>query len=232
MKLHRFFVHPEAQHLQSEFWLRDEALFHQWNKVLRFQEKDQVVIFNGENKEILYEIIAKEDGAYKVRQKTELVPQKPKQEIYLFFSVLKKDKNQWVLQKCTELGVSHFVPILAQRSEKTGFNIERAQKIVIEASEQCGRFTIPTVREPILIETALKEYQSKIDTWFYAEQSEDKQMNDLGDEKVGIFVGPEGGWSNEEKNFFETQKIQPVHIAQFTLRAETACVVASAKLLQ
>jgi RsmE family RNA methyltransferase len=56
--------------------------------------------------------------------------------VVLFASLIKKDKFEWVLEKCTELGVSEFVPVISERSEKKGLNIERARKIIKEASEQ------------------------------------------------------------------------------------------------
>src|SRR5690606_20204102 len=97
----------------------------------------------------LYKIVQVEKDGVKLELVTEFERKLPERHIYLFFSLLKKDKNEWVLQKCTELGVRNFVPIVADRSEKTGFNLERSEKIVIEAAEQCGRSDIPDVREPI-----------------------------------------------------------------------------------
>ena len=95
--------------------------------------------------EILYKIseIKKDETA--LTKITELSSKKSPRHVLLAWSLLKKDNNDWVLQKATEVGVTHFAPILSDRSEKTGFNINRALKIVIEASEQCGRIDIPVI---------------------------------------------------------------------------------------
>ena len=152
----------------------------------------------------------------------------PKNHVYLFFSLLKKDKNEWVLQKGTELGVRNFVPIIASRSEKTGLNRERVNKIVIEAAEQCGRSDIPNVREPLELKTALNEYKGKVQI-LVCDESLDKNT-DISNEPVGIFIGPEGGWTQDEIDQFEKVSAGHFHLGNLTLRAETAAIAAITKL--
>src|SRR5690606_32449173 len=115
-----------------------------------------------------------------------------------------------------ELGVSNFVPIIADRSEKTGFNPERAEKIVIEAAEQCGRSDIPSVRQPVLLGTALQDYAGKVKLLVAEQAAEQRQeTRDKSQEShvehthdsyllthdsgfLGVFIGPEGGWTEAE----------------------------------
>ncbi len=229
MKRHRFFLTNEE--LTQTIWVDDERLVNQWLKVLRFQVGTELILFDGEREDRLYQISRIGNNAVQLKLVTELERQAPEQDAYLFFSLLKKDKNDWVLQKCTELGIRHFVPILSDRTEKTGFNAERAEKIVIEAAEQCGRSDIPKVREPISLETALKEFSGKVEL-FFAEQSPQLPATSLHPPKsIGVFIGPEGGWTDGEKELL-TQHCQKLNLSQFTLRAETACVAAAAYLLQ
>lgn len=235
MKLHRFFagdLHDKygPTELRQHIWVSDAELFNQWSRVLRYKLGDELVLFNGEGEDRLYKIHKIEDASIGLDLVTELEPHYPRREVYLFWSMLKKDKNEWVLQKCTEIGVTHFVPILSERTEKTGFDEERAKKIVTEAAEQCGRSDIPRVREAISLISAVEEFKDKIDLYF-AEQTE--ASDELGDanKPAGVFVGPEGGWTDEEKNLL-TQTCKKINIAQFTLRAETACVTAASLLLQ
>ena len=235
MKLHRFYISPSVE-LAHDFWLHDEKILHQWNRVLRFRANQEVVLFDGQKTDRLYKIDEITDKEAHLVLVTELIPKTPKKDIYLLWSLLKKDKNDWVLQKCTELGVSHFIPILADRSEKTGFKLDRAKKIVIEASEQCGRSDIPNVREPILISTALEELGDRIDLCV-AEKNAEQSSQLTADSKqpkdaVGIFVGPDGCWSDSEKQLFEKLGLKNLNLHDFTLRAETAAVAATAKLLQ
>jgi len=227
MKIHRFYIDPATNtELTHDFWLHNEQLVHQWRNVLRFKAGQQVVLFDGRQIERLYDLVELNDREAHVRLITDYVRKTPSKEIYLFWSLLKKDKNDWVLQKCTELGVSHFVPIIADRSEKTGFNLERATKIVIEAAEQCGRSDIPAIREPMTLETATEDYKDKV-SLYICEQSDDVSLSSLGSNlPTGVFIGPEGGWSDPEKRLFKYANLNHLNLHDFTLRAETACVVA------
>lgn len=207
--------------------MHDERLLHQWNRVLRFRAGQQVVLFDGIEHDRLYtieEITPKEAHLVHV---TDFERKMPPKNMYLLWSLLKKDKNDWVLQKCTELGVSHFLPLLADRSEKTGFNVERAEKIVIEAAEQCGRSDIPKVREPMHVQTAIEQLQGKVPL-LVCEQGEQESWTDL--ENLGILIGPEGGWSEKELEIFDSFHLPKFALHDFTLRAETAAVAAITKL--
>lgn len=228
MKLHRFYVNPNTA-LKHNFWLHDEKILHQWKRVLRFQAGQQVVLFDGLEKERLYRLESLSDKEAHLALITDMVRQVPNKNIYLLWSLLKKDKNDWVLQKCTELGVSHFVPLLADRSEKTGFDVERANKIIIEASEQCGRGDIPNVREPMNVITAIHEFKGKIPL-LVCEQGDNETQANL--DEAGLLIGPEGGWTDAEKQLFAEEHLTQLVLHDFTLRAETASIVATSKLLQ
>ena len=231
MKLHRFYL-PNTD-LTHEFWMDDERLFHQWSKVLRFEVGRELVLFNDKREERLYRIERYGDNAVKLVLVTEREPQMPKRELYLCFALLKKDKNEWVLQKATELGVRHFIPLLTERTEKTGFDVERAEKIVIEASEQCGRTDIPRVREPLSVESLIRELEGKAEL-YVAEQGSPSEISNIKyqiSQPLAVLIGPEGGWSDGEKQLFQDRQVKHLALSDFTLRAETAAI-AAATLLQ
>ncbi|GAC1387189.1 MAG: 16S rRNA (uracil(1498)-N(3))-methyltransferase [Candidatus Saccharimonadales bacterium] len=234
MRLHRFYIAPHTTDLKHNFWLHDQQLIHQWLKVLRFQPNHQVILFDGVDTERLYKILEISATEAHLELITDFVRKVPSKEIYLFWSLLKKDKNDWVLQKCTELGVSHFVPVIAERSEKTSFDEVRARKIIIEASEQCGRSDLPSVREPIDLTTVMSTYQGHVNL-FVCEQAENAD-NHSQQQNVsfpqGVIVGPEGGWSENEVQKFRAHNVSQVSLHNFTLRAETACVAAITKMIQ
>jgi RsmE family RNA methyltransferase len=133
MKLHRFYVgnvHDKSGPLELDYklWVDDENIVKQWLSVLRFKVGDQLVLFNDES-ERLYKIINIENPhSVKLQLVTEQNRKLPKKHVYLLWSLLKNDKNDFILQKATELGVRNFVPILAARTTKTGFNLARAKK--------------------------------------------------------------------------------------------------------
>lgn len=227
MRIHRFYVGDELK-LKKDFWLHDEALLWQWNKVLRFQDGQQVILFDAHQTERLYKVEKLVKTEAHLIMITEYEPKIPAKHVYLFWSLLKRDNNELILQKATELGVSNFVPLITDRTIKKDFNHERAQKIVIEASEQCGRATIPNVREPIHLTKALPEYADKMPL-FVCQQGHEGPDNISG--KLGLLIGPEGGWSPAELEFFSDAKYPHLGISDFVLRAETAAVVASAIVL-
>jgi len=236
MKIHRFYVGDTIE-LDQNIWVNDEGLLHQWVRVLRFKPGQQVVLFNSVKEERLYKIDKINSTAAHLMLVTEMSAKTPEKELYLCFALLKKDKNNWVLQKATELGVRHFVPIITSRTEKTGFDTERAHKIVIEAAEQCGRADIPSIREPIKLQTALQELHNKTHVYIAEQGKSSKHQHaigkDVGDSdhnSTAVFVGPEGGWTNEEKQMFVDLSAEHIALGLFTLRAETASVAAAALL--
>ena len=225
MKLHRFYVGADTE-LTQIMWVRDSDLLHQWGRVLRYRVSDELVLFDGVRHDRLYKILSIDKQQVHLELVTQLERNLSHQNIYLAWSLLKKDKNDWVLQKATELGVNHLVPILADRSEKTGFNADRARKIIIEASEQCGRSNIPSIREPVHVETLFGEFGDSVH-WLVAEQGSPSHDNLLGADRPGVvLVGPEGGWTEAEKSFFADKHTTYIHLSPFTLRAETAAIIA------
>ena len=227
MRIHRFYVGEELQ-LKKDFWLHDEALLWQWNKVLRFREGQEVVLFDGIQTDRMYRIVKLDRTEAHLQLVTELDRVLPSRHVYLFWSLLKRDNNELIIQKCTELGVSNFVPLITERTIKKDFNLERARKIALEASEQCGRSDIPHVREPVHMEKALAEYQDKL-AFVVCQQG--GQRSGIPDGKIGLLIGPEGGWSDAELSLFEQQDLARLSISDFVLRAETAAIVASTHIL-
>lgn len=229
MRTHRFYV-ADSVKLKADFWVHDQALLWQWNRVLRFRIGQKVSLFDGVETDRLYEITEISKTEAHLKMITELERVLPKRHVYLFWSILKKDNNDLILQKCTELGISNFVPIISERAVRTNFNLDRAHKIVIEASEQCGRSNIPMVREPMHLQKAIEQYKGHLE-FVVCEQDEENGFKPTDDKKYGLLIGPEGGWSESEKELFKGIDLLHLGLSDHTLRAETAAVVAVSKLL-
>lgn len=155
----------------------------------------------------------------------------PKREITLAFALVKKSNIEWIMQKGTEIGVSRFMPFIADRSEKKGFNRERALTIVKEATEQSNRAVVPIVREPITFEEIFKEIKGEEVFVFHpkGEEMTDEMKN--AESPACLVVGPEGGFTDTEIFFAKKQGANIVSLGSGVLRAETAAVVASAIFL-
>lgn len=222
-KIHRFYIGEEIK-LKQDFWLHTPELIWQWNKVLRFREGQNLVLFDGIKTDRLYKLERLKPNEAHLVLVTELERKIPSRHTVIFWSLLKRDNNELIIQKGTELGVSTFVPLITDRTIKKDFNTERARKIIIEASEQCGRSDIPHVRDPIHLKKALEEYKDKIKIYI-CHQGE--KTDKLTDQKVGFVIGPEGGWSDDELAYFSVNNFDHVSLSELTLRAETAVIIAS-----
>ncbi len=234
MKIHRFFVGQTknrfgALELHNSMWVNDAELVNQWLKVLRLRSGEELVLFDGQGLERLYRISEIEPKAVKIEHVTDMVVKKAERKVHMAWALLKRDNNDFILQKCTELGVTDFHPIISERTEKTGFDIERAHKIVVEAAEQCGRHDIPLINEPIALRELVGEFENHMPVYI-ADMDADPLLRPSEDELM-VCIGPEGGWSDAERAFFAERTIKHLHLGQFTLRAETATIVAAQKIL-
>lgn len=195
---------------------------HYLQHVLRCKPGELIAIFNGKDGlwEGQIEFYKKE---VKVRLTTCLKPQpKERSSFTLFFSLIKR--QNWLLEKATELGVTHFQPLITQRSTMRTLCLQRHEKIIQEASEQCQRLDIPKLSPPELLTQCVQ----KID--------KDQRIGvlDLSAQVgpwpsiTGVFVGPEGGWSAQEKTVFSAHPAcVPIGLGPRILRAETAGIMAA-----
>ena len=231
--MHRFYLSADTfsgDYIDSS----DKGLILQLSKVLRAKEGDQFWLFDGLGYEYLGQIV--ELSAKSVRFL--LIDKKysthePVSQVVLYQSLLKSDKLEWVMQKAAELGVKEIVPVISSRSivrQITASKMERYQDILKEATEQCGGAIIPKLVLAIDFKEAgklvAKEDGLKFIAW---EQETDRQLKIAG--KVHIFVGPEGGFSEEEINLAKNNNIEAITLGSRILRAETAAIVVLAKLL-
>lgn len=231
MRLHNFFIEQKIKNEAGEVLIADPEKTHQWLHVFRFGKGDQVILLDNSGTEYLSEFTALSVAAATLKilsaqQNTNMPPQ----EVFLFQALIKSDKFEWVLQKGTELGVSRFVPILADRSEKKGINLERSKKIVVEASEQCGRGNLPVLSEAKKLEEALDLCGANTIAFHPDAPRFDKR--DFTDKKqLAVFVGPEGGWSDREIGLFKEKKVPVFSFSPLILRSETAAIAISSLML-
>ncbi|MFA6536362.1 MAG: RsmE family RNA methyltransferase [Candidatus Paceibacterota bacterium] len=230
MKIHNFFVEEKLAG-KNEAVVADAVLVHQWLKVLRFHIGERVNLFDNSGQEYLAEIVSLDRKVANLKLiSSKLNVNCPKTNVTLLFSLIKKDKLEWLIEKCTEIGVSHFQPIISERSEVKGFNLERAQKIIKEACEQSGRAILPTVSEPISLTNALKSVPQPAFA-FDSSGSSFSSTTNYSLPTTNFFIGPEGGFTPNEIEMFKTAGVKIYSLGSQTLRAETAAVAVSTLLL-
>ncbi|MDD5068319.1 MAG: RsmE family RNA methyltransferase [Candidatus Pacebacteria bacterium] len=229
MRLHRFFIEEKLLGKDS-IRIRNRELHHQLKDVFRFQIGASVLLLDNSGFEFEAVITSFEEGNLNFKiVGSQKVKNVQKREIYLFASLIKKDKFEWVLEKGTEIGVTHFIPILSERSEKKSLNIERAKKIIQEASEQSGRGILPELHEVMKLESALSSTSGEIIAFDFS----GTPLNDfkLQGDIFKLFIGPEGGWSERELKMFRDKKASVLSLGEQVLRAETASLVVSTLFL-
>ncbi|MBP6858924.1 MAG: RNA methyltransferase, partial [Candidatus Pacebacteria bacterium] len=151
----------------------------------------------------------------------------PSRKVYLYAAMVKKDTFEWIAEKATELGVTHIIPVMAERSEKKNINEARLEKIVVEASEQSGRGSVPVIASMVSLKEGIEIGDSNIRRIAFHTEGKNFSASEIEkDQDIAIFIGPEGGWSPDEVALFHTNDIPVVCLGTQVLRAETAVVAA------
>jgi 16S rRNA (uracil1498-N3)-methyltransferase len=250
MKLQRFFVKNKAK-VGADLVVADSALSHQLGKVFRMSVGQSVILFDGDGFEYVSTVksLRKDGAVFHIEESSPSIAA-PSVILHLYPALIKKDKLEWVLQKATELGTASFHPVVAERSEKLGFDLKRAEKIIKEAAEQSGWGKVPEILPPEKLEMAIEQAENPVvldgdvgaekwDVFFTRKLASLKHSRSENvphspsniKMQISMFVGPEGGWSKEEKEYFSARRIPTVSLGEQTLRAETASVAVSALLL-
>lgn len=167
-----------------------------------------------------------------------VIVKKPKVKVTILLSLIKNDNFDLVLQKATELGVTQIVPVITERTIKKDLNMQRSQRILVEASEQCGRVDVPVITPVKRLKEALSElseFKTKEVGVFVCNMG-GTNIKDILNKKPTykdfvFLIGPEGGWSPKEIALFEGARIKSVSINQNVLRAETAALALLAVVL-
>lgn len=231
--MHRFFLTTDEKITTNQVILNNPELVHQLSRVLRFKVNQQCLLLNSlTEQEILVTLIEfskKSITAEIIEIKT--INREPKTKINLHFAILKNaDKVELILQKCTELGVAEFTPLITARSEKKQLpKIERLTKIITEACEQSGRISIPKLNDIKKFNQCLSPTQLNL----VADPYSQNQLNQYKDypETINLFIGPEGGFTPEEIDQTVQNQFKSFKMGDLILRAETACIVATSKIL-
>ena len=226
----------------AELRINDERLFHYCLDVLRLRLNDSVTLFDGQGKEALAEIasVEKQDECIvcNILEVKDISSEKQGVTITLCQSILKGKKMDFVLQKCTEIGVDLFFPMFSRRAivrQKDGVHagkLKRWQTIVQEASRQSGRSFMPT----IMMSASFTEIVKKANCYDLAlipclrrdAQPLKSVMRGWSGKNILILVGPEGGFEEQEIDFALKHSCIPVSLGDLVLRSETAAIVITA----
>ncbi|HEX9460612.1 MAG TPA: RsmE family RNA methyltransferase [Thermoanaerobaculia bacterium] len=216
---HRFFVDADLVSGTAVALSRDEQ--HHAH-VVRVRDGEEVEVFNGRGISLVAKYSV--DGLLL----TEPAPDRESRvALHLAMAIINLDKFDIVLQKATELGIRSIIPLVTERveirAERYRGKAERWRKIVFEAVKQSGRSVIPIIEEPAVFEDVIKREGPKI--LFDADSDPATQQPS---NSVTLFIGPEGGWSEDELRLAGENGCAFASLGVRRLRAETAAIVATA----
>lgn len=232
--MHHFFVEPE-QIIDKTIIIRGKDVNHIKN-VLRMQPGEEVAISNGvDGREYRCEIksLQEEEVICQLRFIKEDGVELPSR-IYLFQGLPKADKMELIIQKAVELGVCEIIPVATKRSvvkldeKKAGQKVTRWQSISEAAAKQSHRAVIPFVSKPISFKEAVKyaeEKNVKIICYELADGMDATRSiieSVLPGQEIAVFIGPEGGFDEDEIKLAREADICPITMGKRILRTETA----------
>lgn len=243
--MHRFFL--PVEYMTREIVNFPAALAHQMRHVLRLKEGAEVEVLDdqGNALRVRLEVLSDSNALGKIVERSQ--PQtEPTVKVALCISLTQREKFELLLQKNVEVGTARILPFVSRYSLVREKNIEskrrqRWQDILREAAEQSGRIVIPTLGEvstlPKLITRCVAEYDLCLVAW-EDEHSTSLQESLQGYKKTGnrprsvaVFVGPEGGFAQQEMELFGQAEVKAVSLGKRILRMETAAILAPALIL-
>ncbi|MBU2538401.1 MAG: 16S rRNA (uracil(1498)-N(3))-methyltransferase [Proteobacteria bacterium] len=237
MSLRRFFINPEDITGKTVQMTGPEA--HHLRTVLRLAPGDPVTFFDGTGAryQARIEQIFKDRVSATIIEHTLDLP--PKVRLHLGQALLKGQKMDLILQKATELGVDAIWPFYSEHGiHKTPkeAQMERWQRIVLEACKQCDRARPPEIHAPREIHDLITHsppFDTKLIFWEHEDQqtlSETLAAQEKDRQSVFFLLGPEGGFSETEVSSAQGEGFIPISLGSRILRAETATLAATAIL--
>ena len=209
-----------------------EKQHHFLKNVLRIKLNDVINVFDGITGEWRSQVISisKDKTALKIEKKIREFETQP--DIWLIFAPIKLFRLNIIIQKAVELGVSKFIPCKTEFSNFDKLNYTNLELNAIEAAQQCERIDIPKIEKIINLDAMIKELPNDRAIVFCDES--DTNLPSIYDEvrlnlnnysKWSVIIGPEGGFSNEERELIKKQKnLLRVTLGSRILRSDTAAI--------
>ena len=222
---HAFFI-PAQNIFEEKFVLNKSESMHAI-RVLRLKKYEKLFLFDGLGtgyEAVINNILqGKVEGTIisKLKDYGE-----NKFSINLGLGLIKRYRFENLIEKCTELGVDSFYPLLLEHNIKKTINIDRCEKIIVASSKQCHRSRFPVIFKP----KELKSLFSSVKMKFIAASMEAKKsLSDLKfkeQQPLMLLIGPEGDFSSKEIEVFKENKVELFNLGTRRLRSETAAIKA------
>ena len=219
--------HPDSIDENTTSLLSKEHT-HYVTNVMRLKRGSNLNFFNKDG-EWLSEIVFFDKDRVEVKFLNKLKKPTNSSNIELAICLVKKSPMETILQKATELGVNKITPIVSERTEVKELNFERANKIVIEATEQSNQMAPPEIVKTIKLKDFLQNLDPTTKLLFADVNSKNNlKIENLKDFKnLCILIGPEGDFSpSERESILSISDVIPFTISKNVLRSDTAVISA------
>ena len=203
---------------------------HYVKDVMRLKTGDRLLVFNTQGEwNAIVETYEKNGARIKILKKVR--DRGNETNVWLAFSPIKQNPLNFLIQKGTELGIQKFVPILSERTIVKEINVERIKKIIVEASEQSNRISIPEIENLEPLKNFLYKFPKNGYLIFCDINCKKSNLKDILTKKIQepvcILIGPEGDFSESERQLIiERRGIISLSLANNILKAETAAIAA------
>ncbi len=214
--------------LENNTSLLNKEHTHYIVNVMRLKRGSKLNFFN-KNGEWKSEIIFLNKDRVEVRFLEKIKEANNLSKTELAICLVKKNPMDTILQKATELGISKIIPIVSERTEVKELNLDRAKKIVIEATEQSKQFVPPEIIDVIKLKDFLQTFDKNSKILFADINSkENLKAEDLKNSKsCCILIGPEGDFSTAERELIlQNRAVKPFTLSRNILRSDTAVISA------
>ncbi len=204
----------------------DKSQSHYLTKVMRLKKNDIFSLFN-KTGEWEAKILNITKGFVEFKSIKQLRQKENVQELWLAFSPIKSNYQNFMIQKATELGVSKLLPIIFDRTIVRKINKDRLEKIVIEACEQSNRISIPSIEEAQNLKSFLNSNSMNLIFTDLNSNNKKIEKTKFSNKPICIIIGPEGDFSEHERQEILSFKgVQALKINDNILRSETAVISA------
>jgi 16S rRNA (uracil1498-N3)-methyltransferase len=194
--------------------------------VLRLGVGAELHLFDGQSGEWLARIAMAEKKrmTLSVELKTREAETVP--DVWLAFAPVKRAQTDWLVEKATELGVARLMPVMTQRTVAERVRLDRLENIAIEAAEQCGRTRLPEIIEPMKLARFVEDLDPGRRLYFADENGGEPVADAFRNGPAAILIGPEGGFTEEERSLVRGSGACAISLGPRILRAETAALAA------
>ncbi len=203
---------------------------HYLVNVMRLKRGSNLSFFN-KNGEWKGEIVFLDKDRVEVKFLNKIKESLRSTNVELAICLVKKTSMEIILQKAAELGVAKITPIISERTEVKDLNIEKAKKIVVEATEQSNQLNIPSIQEPVKLKNFINSFNEDVGL-FFADINTEKKIDKKNIEKykkICVLIGPEGDFSPTEREIIlDKDNTIPFSLSKNILRTETAAISALA----